>query len=89
MSGEGCHEYSYDLSDSTSKDEIPYFSSKRLYSFEPIQKLSRSPSLPSSSGASMDEEQQSKAHELETHLGFSVENAAQWKQGEKVCAVKI
>lgn len=89
MSGEGCHEYSYDLSDSTSEDEIPYFSNKSLYSFEPIQKLSRSPSLSSSSDASMDEEEQRKAHELEAHLGFSVENVVQWKQKEKVCAVKI
>ena len=44
MSGERAHqldieelEYSYDLSDSTSEDEIPDFSSINPYSFELIQ----------------------------------------------------
>ena len=62
MSGERAHqldikelEYSYDLSDSTSEDEIPDFSSINPYSFEPIQNLSRSPSLSYSSDASMEE----------------------------------
>ena len=62
MSGEKGHEldteeleYSYDLSDSTSEDEIPDFSSINPYSFELIQNLSRSPSLSSSSDASMEE----------------------------------
>ena len=65
MSGERCHEldteefeYSYDSSDSTSEDEFPHFSSITPYSFEPIRKLSRPPSLSSSSDASMDEEKQ-------------------------------
>ena len=62
ISGERAHqldieelEYSYDLSDSTSEDEIPDFSSINPYSFEPIQNLSRSPSLSYSSDASMEE----------------------------------
>ena len=72
MSGEKCHkldteelEYYYDLSDSTSEDEIPDFSSITPYSFELIQKLSRSPSLSSNFDASMDEEK----HEQSSRIG--------------------
>ena len=64
MFDERCHdldteelEYSYDLSDSTSENETSDFSIITPYGFEPIQKLSRSPSLSSSSNASRDEEQ--------------------------------
>ena len=63
MFHERCHdldteelECSYDLSDSTSENETSGFSIITPCGFEPIQKLSRSPSLSSSSNASMDEE---------------------------------
>ena len=43
------------MSDSTLEDEIPDFSNINPYSFQPIQIVSRSPSLSSSSNASMEE----------------------------------
>ena len=57
-------EYSYDLPDSTSEDEIPELSSITSYSFEPIPKLSRSLSLSSSSNASVDGEKQEQSSRI-------------------------
>ena len=57
-------EYSYDLPDSTSEDEIPELSSITSYSFEPIRKLSRSLSLSSTSNASMDGEKQEQSSRI-------------------------
>ena len=64
MSGERCHELDteeLDLSDSTLEDEIPDFSSITRNSFQPARKLNRSPSLSSSSDASMDKEKQGQS----------------------------
>ena len=90
ISDERCYEldtkleYSYDLSDSTSEDEISDFSSITPYSFEFIWKLSRSPSLSKVLMHQWMKKNKNKAYEFEIHLGVTVENATQWKQGESL-----
>ena len=58
-------EYSYDLSECNSEDEIPDFSSITPYSFEPVWKLCKLPLLSSSSDASIDEEKQEQSSQIE------------------------
>ena len=90
ISDERCYEldtkleYAYDLSDSTSEDEISDFSSITPYSFEFIWKLSRSPSLSKVLMHQWMKKNKNKAYEFEIHLGVTVENATQWKQGESL-----